>query len=377
LSNSTLAILENGGLKPNPLANLDYQGPQEKLPDEINEFFTSVSAQLPKVNADILANLTDDYSSEFIVDPAEVENRLAKINISKAPGPGNLPSWFLRDFAPFLAQPLAAIFNASIREGYMPPIWKAAEVVPVPKTSRPQSIQNDLRPISLLPCVAKVFESIIDPHLFAILEPSLDPEQFGCRRERSTTHALVAMTHTWQTELDQGGVVRALFVDFRKAFDLVNHNILLHKLLDRKVPHCLIKWFFSYLDQRSQRVRVGDNCSALLFLNGAMPQGSWLDPLTFLFLINDLHVDCLTHKYVDDTTLTELLHNNGDQCDMQSFFQQLLNWATNNDMIVNFTKTKEMIMGPPSKTANLIPLSTDNGYVEQLTSFKLLSDFTS
>ena len=119
--------------------------------------------------------------------PAEVENRLAKINITKAPGPDNLPSWFLRDFAPYLAQPLSAIVNASIREGYMPPIWKAAEVVPVPKISRPQSIQNDLRPISLLPCVAKVFESIIGHHLLQILEPSLDSKQFGCRRERSTT----------------------------------------------------------------------------------------------------------------------------------------------------------------------------------------------
>ena len=90
-----------------------------------------MSAHLPKVNADILANLTDDYSSEFIVDPAEVKNRLAKINITKAPGPDNVPSWFLRDFAPHLAQPLSAIFNASIREGYMPPIWKGAKVLPV------------------------------------------------------------------------------------------------------------------------------------------------------------------------------------------------------------------------------------------------------
>jgi len=255
----------------NPLANLNYQGSQEKLADKINEFFTSVSAHLPKVNADILANLTDDYSSEFIVDPAEVENRLAKINITKAPGPDNLPSWFLRDFAPYLAQPLSAIFNASIQEGYMPPIWKAAEVVPVPKISRPQSIQNNLRPISLLPCVAKVFESIIGHHLLQILEPSLDSKQFGCRRERSTTHALVAMTHAWLTELDQGGVVRAPFADFKKAFDLENHNILLHKLLNKKVPHCLIKWFFSYLNQRSQRVCIGNNRSAWLSLNGAMP----------------------------------------------------------------------------------------------------------
>ena len=70
-----------------------------------------------------------------------------------------------------------------------------------------------------------------------------------------------------------------------------------------------------------------------------MPQGSWLGLLSFLVLIDDLHVDCLLHKYVDDTTLTELLHYNGDQSDMQSFFQQMLSWAANNDMIVNFTKT--------------------------------------
>jgi len=97
--------------------------------------------------------------------------------------------------------------------------------------------------------VRPVFESIVDQHLLGILEPSVDLKPFGCRRERSTTRALVAMTHIWQTELHQGrvvrGVVLALFVDLRKAFDSVNHNILLHKLLDRKVPHCVIKWFFS------------------------------------------------------------------------------------------------------------------------------------
>jgi len=103
-----------------------------------------------------------------------------------------------------------------------------------------------------------------------------------------------------------------------------------------------------------------------------MPQGSWLGPISFLVLIDDLHVDCLLHKYVDDTTLTELLHYNGNQSDMQSFFQQLLSWAANNDMIVNFTKTKEMILRPPSKTVHLTPLSTDNGYIEQVNSFKLL-----
>ena len=97
-----------------------------------------------------------------------------------------------------------------------------------------------------------------------------------------------------------------------------------------------------------------------------MFQGSWLGPLTFLVLIDDLNVDCLLHKYVDDTTLTELLQNNREPSNMQSFLPQLLNWAASNDMVVNFNKTKEMIMGPASKTANLLPLSTVTGSVGPL-----------
>jgi len=96
---------------------------------------------------------------DYVVDPDEVEYRLANINIFKAPGPDGIPSWLLRDFAPY--HPLAAIFNASIREGYFPPIWKSADVIPVPKIPRPRSIHTDLRPISLMLCLAKVLESIV------------------------------------------------------------------------------------------------------------------------------------------------------------------------------------------------------------------------
>ena len=169
---------------------------------------------------------------------ADVENRLARINIYKVAGPDGLPNWLLRDFAPYLTQPLAAIFNASIRLGYVPPVWKSAEVIPAPKLPRPRSVQTDPRPTSLLPSLAKVLEPIIGQWLLPVLEPAFDPNQFGCRRQRSTTHALVAMTHAWQSALDRGGAARALFVDFRKAFDSVNHNLLLRKLYSRNVPHC-------------------------------------------------------------------------------------------------------------------------------------------
>jgi len=131
------------------------------------------------------------------------------------------------------------------------------------------------------------------------------------------------MLHAWQTTLDQGGAVRAVLVDFKKAFDLVNHNLLLQKLLSG-VSHFFIKWFFSYLQHRSQRVRISTSHSSHSQLNGEMPQGSWLGPLSFLVLINELKPDCLVHKYVYDTKLTELLYDRTKPSSMQSFFRPKL-----------------------------------------------------
>ena len=151
--------------------------------------------------------------------------------------------------------------------------------------------------------LAKVFESFIRTWITGFLSPALDPLQFGSLKGRSTAHALTSVLHSWQTALDKGYSVRALLVDFSKAFDRENHNILLQKLLDYHVPHYLIKWMFSYLSDRQQRVRAQGTTSTWKSLNGSMPQGSLLGPLTFLVLIDDLAPGCLTHKYVDDTTL--------------------------------------------------------------------------
>jgi len=113
---------------------------------------------------------------------------------------------------------------------------------------RNTSTKNSTTPIhtdwhsadSLLPCLAKVLESIVGQWISSILEPQFDSHQFGCRRNRSTTHALTAVLHAWQSTLDRGGAARAILVDYKKAFNLVNHNLLLQKLFTRGVPHCLL-----------------------------------------------------------------------------------------------------------------------------------------
>jgi len=142
----------------NPVQNLYQEDPTHSLADKINEFFISVSAHLPPFDDSVLDSIIVEYTDEYIIEPAYVKYQLSCINIHKAPGPDGLPNWLLKDFAPLICDPVAAIFKASVREGYVPCIWKSAEVIPTPKINPPTSIQNDLRPISLLPTLAKVLE---------------------------------------------------------------------------------------------------------------------------------------------------------------------------------------------------------------------------
>ena len=117
-----------------------------------------------------------------------------------------------------------------------------------------------------------------------------------CRLGRSTTHVLIAIQHKWMQTVDNKGFVRALFDDFKKAFDIVNHNILFSKLKNFNISHCLLKWFASYLFHRRQCVRVGSRFSSWKTLCGIMPQGSRLGPLSFIVMIDDLRADCEVHK---------------------------------------------------------------------------------
>ena len=340
------------------------------LADVLNKAFVSVSVDLPPVDINVLTDaVVSDYSDEFTIYPEEVEAYLSRLNAYKAAGPDEISSRFLKEHAAVLCEPVAALLNASVREGFVPTVWKSAEVIPVPKIHPPRLIESDLRPISLLPVLAKTLEYFVRQWVLNKLEATFDPNQFGCLKKRSTTHALVSVLHLWQSALDKGDSVRALFVDFSKAFDRVNHNILLHKLRLRGIPGFLLKWFYSFLAERRQRVRVHGTRSGWLDLMGSIPQGSLLGLLLFLLLVDDLNTDCSIHKFVDDTTLTEILRQS--QSLMQQYFYALTEWTRDNDMVINSEKTKEMIMGRID-ASGLLPLCTERGQIERVHSFKLL-----
>ena len=341
----------------------------QQLTNNINVFLQSVSDDLALLSPDLIPPISH-CPDEFIIEPYTVERKLSKINTNKSCGPDNIPNWILRDSSVWLAEPVCAIFNASVREGIVPIIWKKANVVPVPKTNPPRKIESDLRPISLTSTLSKVLESIVGGWILEFVRNKLDIQQYGAIKGRSTTHALVDILHHWHQALDSSESVRVIFIDYAKAFDHVDHSILVRKLYNFNVPQFLIRWLCSFLTNRMQRVKLSEYFSEWLTLKGSMPQGTWLGPLVLILLINDLSSDCGMHKFVDDVTLTEVIKKN-DHSNMSAYLNNVVEWSDHNLMNINFVKTKEMLLGrinkePPPK------IFVGSNVIERVSSFRLL-----
>jgi hypothetical protein len=186
------------------LANKLTDGNATELANRINQFFQAVSSDLPKPDECILPprDPNEPIPDEYIISVVSVEKQLMRLDTSKAPGPDSIPTWVLKDFAGYLAAPVCAIYNTSLREGHLPRVWKAATTRPIPKVSPPKSIETDLRPISLTSIVGKELETHVVGWLWKLVWPRMDPYQFGALPNCSTVHALVEMLHDWYSQTD-------------------------------------------------------------------------------------------------------------------------------------------------------------------------------
>jgi hypothetical protein len=192
----------------------------------------------------------DVCPDQFIIEPFQVERKLSAINSHKSNGPDELPNWVLCNFSRWLAEPICAIYNASLRQGEVPAAWKCANVVPVPKVKAPTAIQTDLRPISLTPTLSKILESFIGNWILDEMREKIDSKQFGALKGRSTTHELVDILHHWLRALDNHESVRIVFFDYAKAYDHVDHTVLIGKMQKLGISSTLLRWVCSFLYNR-------------------------------------------------------------------------------------------------------------------------------
>ena len=188
-----------------------------------------------------------------------------------------ISSYILKTCATEIFRIIAYLINKSITDGVVPCQWKIAKIIPLHKKGDKCQPDN-YRPISLLPCVSKLLERVVQKQLLNYLNDNdiLVKEQSGFRSKHSTTTALIKVTDKWLEAIDQGKCTGCVFVDLHKAFDTVNHQILIKKLSDIGVQVTSIIWFQNYLMKRRIRTSIGQTLSEELSLDYGVPQGSIL-----------------------------------------------------------------------------------------------------
>ena len=276
---------------------------------------------------------------------------LSSLKTDKAMGSDMIPPALLKLTAAEICRPLCHIFNLSFRYGCIPQTWKIADVCPVPKTS-PVKI-DQLRPISLLPCVSKICEKIVMSFYHSSLVKCLDDSQFAYRPRSSTVMALITIHESILRLFDDPGVrgIRLIAFDMTRAFDSVPHNLLLQTLCDLRdsIPDSdlLLNWVNDYLCNRQQRVRLGNVRSQLIDVTSGVPQGSILGPILFsIFMSSYQPVDCNVSvtKYADDVTLVIPVFKTdvSDFCTLTPEIEHFKKWCSEHSMTINAKKTKIM-----------------------------------
>lgn len=280
----------------------------------------------------------------FDIAQHDVTSALENLDVNKGPGTDNLPPLFLRECAESLQAPLTIIFNKSLRTSTFPELWKTASVTPISKAGASHTVEN-YRGVSILCCLAKVFEGLVHNILYAASEPLISEFQHGFVKKRSTTTNLMAFTSFLSSELEKRCQVDAIYFDFSKAFDKVPHDLAIAKLKHLGFPSWIAEWLRSYLTQRKAFVNINGTHSRTYSIASGVPQGSVLGPLIFILFINDLCYRLKSQKllYADDLKIYRIVTSMLDCCALQDDVNELNLWCTENGMELNVKKCKSVV----------------------------------
>ena len=294
-------------------------------------------------------------ASTFVMPPTTpdwVLQQLANLPPGKAVGLDGISGSALKAAAPVIAVSVSELFNFSLSSGIYPSIFKKAKVIPIHKSGI-TSDPNNFRPISILPILSKILERFVCNALTQFIDSNelLYVLQSGFRKNYSCTTAMINLYDSLLSAYNRKKFSGLLLIDFSKAFDRVNHRVLLHKLKSMGICN---PWFANYLCDRSQCVSFNGILSDFSQLDAGVPQGSVLGPLLFCCLINDLPSllpDFSTcHMFADDCNIVVEGSSSVDvQTKLDSVAESCLAWASTSCLILNNAKTKTMLIRPSKR----------------------------
>ena len=319
-----------------------------------------------------------------LIDEKTIEKSIQSLKPKTSSGTDHVSSILLKFCSDIISKPISAIINQSLKNGIFPDKLKIAKIIPIFKKDD-EGDSNNYRPISLLPAISKLFERIVHNQLFHYLTINrlLYDHQYGFREKYSTESATLEFIDTILQDLDNSKIPITIFLDLSKAFDTIDHNILLQKLGHYGISNNELKWFNSYITDRTQFVEIDNAISSSKHITTGVPQGSILGPLLFLIYINDLSFSSKIFKpimYADDTNLVSTVCTfNTNRESMAENINRELNYVTDwlavNKLSLNASKTKMMLFHHHNRKLkpSEIPHVEINGQkIELVNEFKFL-----
>lgn len=327
--------------------------------DKCNEYFSTIGDKLAqkilgdlKETEDSLAKSVPGdgtVANSFFIAPtdvSEVSTLIQELKEQSAPGLDNISNRLIKHIKKHIILPLTHIINLSIETGAFPECWKNAALCPIYKSGNKLDPAN-YRPISLLTSLSKLLERVMNMRLMQYLESKqlLNPNQFGFRQARSTVDAVGSLSNCIVNALDSGKACIGVFLDLAKAFDTVSVKILLRKMELLGIRGIALEWFQTYLSNRSQRIKIGNNISSERYVRYGVPQGSILGPSLFLIYINDITSSAMKNAelfcYADDTAM---IFSDNSWMEVHKKAEQgmsrLGSWLKKNLLTLNTDKTK-------------------------------------
>ena len=256
------------------------------------------------------------------------------------PGPDNIPATFISKCSNCLLKPLLLIFNSSLESGIFPKRWKTSYIKPIPKKGDAGNVRN-YRPVSIVNAIPKLFDSLITLKLYDKLSPFIHNEQHGFSRGKSTETNLALFTEFIFSSLDKHEQVDAFYSDFSRAFDSVNHALLIRKLYNFGVRGNLLKWIELFLSERKVQVKIKNHVSDYFDASSGVPQGSHLGPLLFILFINDaknIVANSQLYLFADDAKLVIKGKWTGNCVELQRDIDSFIGWSVRNGLDINLSK---------------------------------------
>ena len=362
--------------------NEHFNTPKE-IAEKFNEHFSSIGSKLandlPGSPVHFSQFLGPEVRSEFSFLPVSSQKIRSVINSFKecSAGIDEIPMKVIKLSVDLLIEPLMHIFNLSLQNGTMPSQLKISKVTPVYKNGKTNNV-NNYRPIAILSSIGKIIEKIVTEQLYDYFETNnlLNSSQHGFRRGRSTETALCDLTNDIYSAFDNKLSTVAVFLDLSKAFDTVDHNVLIEKLRHCGVRGSALMWFTDYLNDRKQCVKFNEEISTFKEIKTSVPQGSSLGPLLFIIYINDI-INCSKLLkfciYADDSVI--YLSGKNASSVIQIVNDQLFhlnNWLLANKLTLNLSKTHFMIFNGRGREMTNEQVLISNKTIERVEETKLL-----